>query len=222
MKHFGAGGGLAGELFPDGFVAEVMTLVLETWDHFSGKRKIWKEERITALFRDALREAYFEQEKEWFVTLEDPVTDEESGEQLGRSDLRFFPPFPFHRAQSVYLTLECKRLNIQTERFSSGAREYVEDGMMRFVNGQYSNEFGVAGMIGYVMDGNLDEALKSIDAAIKKRRRKLKLNGWRSPSTTTPSRRHSADTLHVIKNRDEFQMMHHLLSASWLAPRNPV
>ena len=221
MRHVGAGRGIANALFPDGFVAEVMTLVLQTWKKFSASHPIWKEEPITALFRRALAQEYFDQGKKWWVSLEDPVTDAETGEEKGRNDLRFFPPPPFHQAQTVFLTLECKRLNIQTGRFSSGAREYVEDGMMRFVNGKYSHEFGVAGMIGYVMDSDLDGALKSVEAAIESRRSELKLKELRRPSTITPDHQHSADTLHVFRGRDDFQMLHHLLAADWLANRNP-
>ncbi len=49
--------------------------------------------------------------------------------------------------ENVYLACECKRLNVPCK---SGTRslvgEYVDDGLMRFVNGQYSNGLPLAMM----------------------------------------------------------------------------
>jgi len=51
------------------------------------------------------------------------------------------------------LALECKRLNVNG---ASLAGKYVADGMMRFVSGKYVPAAPVGGMIGYVMDGRVE------------------------------------------------------------------
>ena len=69
--------------------------------------------------------------------------------------------------EKVYLALECKRLNVSS---SGGGRkslasEYVNEGMMRFVQAQYALGLPFGVMLGYVMDGDVVFAL----AAVKKR-----------------------------------------------------
>jgi hypothetical protein len=67
------------------------------------------------------------------------------------------------------LALECKRINVlrRNGRRVSLAGKYVKNGMMRFVQGQYSPELSLGGMIGYVMNGKLDEAAMAIKAQIR-------------------------------------------------------
>jgi len=61
--------------------------------------------------------------------------------------------------EEVCLTLECKRLNVvRPNGRATLAREYVRDGMMRFITNQYAQNFSLGGMIGYVMDGDVAAA----------------------------------------------------------------
>jgi hypothetical protein len=53
------------------------------------------------------------------------------------------------------LVFECKRLRVAyPSGFRVQADTYVSDGLMRFYSGQYSGRTSLAGMLGYVMDGN--------------------------------------------------------------------
>lgn len=77
----------------------------------------------------------------------------------------------FVNLDEVCLTLECKRLNVvrsQGKGRTTLARQYVEKGMMRFINGQYSNDCSVGGMIGYVMDGDVTAAQNAVISEIVK------------------------------------------------------
>ena len=66
-----------------------------------------------------------------------------------------------------YLAYECKRLNVpRNGNVRSLATEYVQDGIMRFVTGQYSENLPAAGMLGYVLDGDLCGAYEKIRQAI--------------------------------------------------------
>ena len=66
-----------------------------------------------------------------------------------------------------YLAYECKRLN---ERRDDGrrslAREYVMDGLFRFVTGKYSENLPVGCMLGYVLDGKVQYAATRVRAKI--------------------------------------------------------
>lgn len=65
-----------------------------------------------------------------------------------------------------YLAYECKRLNAS---YSGGrhslATQYVKDGMMRFMTEQYAEGLPVAGMLGYVLDGDIAFAIGQITSA---------------------------------------------------------
>ena len=69
--------------------------------------------------------------------------------------------------EDVYLACECKRLNIPYNKRTRGlATEYVDDGLMRFVTGQYSNGLPLAMMVGYVMNARTDRARRGVKRAM--------------------------------------------------------
>ena len=78
--------------------------------------------------------------------------------------------------EDVYLACECKRLNIPYQARTRGlASEYVEEGLMRFITGQYSNGLPVAMMLGYVMDARIDQARCGVMRVIRQRATSLGL-----------------------------------------------
>jgi hypothetical protein len=69
----------------------------------------------------------------------------------------------FAQTDRLCFAMECKRLNVPREQGRATlAREYVENGMMRFVTGQYSPDLPLGGMVGYVMDGDTPAAYTAI------------------------------------------------------------
>lgn len=78
--------------------------------------------------------------------------------------------------EDVYLACECKRLNVP---YKSGTRglvgEYVDDGLMRFITGQYSAGLPLAMMLGYVMDARLPAAHRGLRRAMKVREKAIGL-----------------------------------------------
>ena len=209
LNHAGSTNLLRRELFPVGFAGEVMLLVLETWLVFSLRHEVRRENRITAVFRSALIEAYVRAGRSWFIALEDPINDPDFGTELGRNDLRFYPPN--HHGQTVFFTVECKRLRVTTNSgFKHLTAEYVDQGVMRFVNGQYSSGLPCGGMVGYVMDNNTSTALASIVSEIKAKAASIRLqNGIRVPSILLPGCETSADSFH--ERIDGMFELHHLL-----------
>jgi len=78
--------------------------------------------------------------------------------------------------EDVYLACECKRLNVP---YKSGTRglvgKYVDDGLMRFVSGQYSNGLPLAMMLGYVMNAHLIRARRGLRRAMIVRSKTINL-----------------------------------------------
>lgn len=72
--------------------------------------------------------------------------------------------------ENVYLAYECKRLNVPyATRVRNLCVPYVEEGLMRFVTGQYSNGLPMATMIGYVMNGDNSRARRGLHKVMKVR-----------------------------------------------------
>jgi hypothetical protein len=66
-----------------------------------------------------------------------------------------------------YLAYECKRLNVtHGGKRSSLATAYVAEGMLRFIESQYAERLPIGCMLGYVMDGDLQFAIKQLNKAI--------------------------------------------------------
>jgi hypothetical protein len=211
LGHSGSTRHLRMALFPIGFAGEVMLHLLETWRSLCVQRQVSKETAITAVFRDALIKAYVAAGRSWFITLEDPITDPDFGTELGRNDLRFYPPT--HHGQTIFFTVECKRLRAVSETgLRHLADKYVDEGIQRFVDGRYSQGLPCGGMVGYVMDNQTALAFASIRSEIANKRRPLNIpfdDDIHIPSVVLPNYEWSADTVH---NREDCKfLVHHVL-----------
>jgi hypothetical protein len=87
--------------------------------------------------------------------------------------------------ENIYLACECKRLNVP---YMSGTRglvgEYVDEGLMRFVSGQYSDGLPLAMMIGYVMNAKTDRARRGLGLAMRYRQSKINMRSARDEPVT--------------------------------------
>ena len=77
----------------------------------------------------------------------------------------------------VYFAIEAKRLRVRSTsgKMDAGNDDYVNDGMMRFVSGQYAPFMKTGAMLGYVYDGDTKKARLGVGGYIKKKVKKLKL-----------------------------------------------
>lgn len=113
--------------------------------------------------------------------------------------------------EDVYLAYECKRLNVPyAARVRNLCVPYVEEGLMRFVTGQYSDGLPMAMMIGYVMNGDNDRARRGLRKVMKVRTAALGLTAELDyPSLPgTPTRFRST---HTCRPGHSMEVEHHLL-----------
>jgi len=188
------------DLFPDGLVPWILDLVLESWQTFPKPRPTELEVPITKRFCVHLRARKDRSGAPFSIWPESEELDSESGELLGRIDLRLLHG---HR-ERVYFALKCKRLNVvANRRRSSLAGKYVEEGMMRFITGQYAGGLDKGGMLGYVMDGKTADAIASVKCAIDSRRNSLALKKGTSLSVCAlrPNIKEVKETNHVPTGR---------------------
>lgn len=144
---------------------KVLRLILDSWETFKmPTRRL--EVPITKKFCAHLcsnkdRSIHF-----FRIDWESYVLDE-GGEVKGRIDLRFSEGYD----ENVYFSLECKLLRVnRPSGFASLAGKYVTEGMFRYFNGQYAAGLDKGGMLGYVMDGQIDAAIDDVSTAIENRR----------------------------------------------------
>ncbi len=159
--------------FVDNYLGEILEAVAIAWLRMKHpKRNEW-EDRITyrlagrlqndTLLRDL---PYDIVPQHWLLGL--------NGERLGRLDLRF----KHRQSQRDYFALESKRLHV-TYPGGTISNEYLtysgDEGMMAFIDGQYSKGLPSGGMLGYVMDGDTKKAWAGLESHIQNRRDTLKL-----------------------------------------------
>jgi len=77
----------------------------------------------------------------------------------------------------VYFAIEAKRLRVRSAsgKMDAGNDDYVNDGMMRFVSGQYAPFMKTGAMLGYVYDKDINKARSGVAGYIKSRVKELKL-----------------------------------------------
>ena len=207
--------GLWATLFPDGLVPEILCLILQTWSAAPQFGADELEVPITLRFTERLGQRKESKQLPFSIWPETPETEPETGAIAGRIDIRFVHGY----RERVYFALECKRLSVvrTTGRRESLAGDYIDDGMMRFVEGKYGANLDKGGMLGYVMDGNVPNAQNSVKAAIMSRKATLCMDepGNLQRSSVLPGDNRVKETRHRLGSVD-FVMHHVFLAVEWV------
>jgi hypothetical protein len=110
----------------------------------------------------------------------------------------------------VYFPIEAKRLRVRysDSKIITGSGAYVNDGMMRFITGQYSPYMQAAAMLGYVFDGKIDIARSDIDTVVQKKALELKLKSPRRLSRSNILPGNPVDETHHDLEKRPFIIYH--------------
>ena len=76
-----------------------------------------------------------------------------NAEDLGRTDISF-------AISGFEFIIECKRMK-------NASQKYIDEGLTRFINGEYSSEESYAGMIGFITEGNPEYIYEKMKARCK-------------------------------------------------------
>ena len=95
--------------------------------------------------------------------------------------------------EESYFGMECKRISSTDKNL---AREYVAEGVMRFVSGKYSPGHAIAAMIGFIIDGNMVGCIRLIREKILQTHTKIRMDGDWSAETNYTSYQHIYRTRH--------------------------
>ncbi|HEY9710648.1 MAG TPA: hypothetical protein V6D48_20730 [Oculatellaceae cyanobacterium] len=196
------------DTFPRGLIPEILEMVVSVWASFPKPNSNDHEVPITRNFRPALIQSKNLKKLPVKIDREIPEDDLQTGEEIGRIDLRFTHG---HR-EDVYFTFECKRLNIirQNGTRESLATQYVVAGMMRFITSQYASGLLDGGMIGYIMNGDMGTAVEAVNSTVESRCEELRINppSGLCESSLIPTNNQIRETGHNLEHRQ--LIIHHV------------
>ena len=111
---------------------------------------------------------------------------------------------------------EAKRLNaVVSGSLRSLADEYVKEGMQRFVDGKYARKVRHGAMLGYVLDGQVAQAITNVETNIRPRVKELDMDrpGGFLPSTVRPADVAAKETHHRRAHHAGMFRLHHVFLA---------
>lgn len=193
----------------DSLVPRIVDLVISTWQAMPPRSADALEDPITVELCRCLRINKDAGNLPFNIYIQQVELEPAAGQDQGRMDIVFQPLVP---RKSIYFCLECKRLNVVNGgRVRSYATEYVLQGMMRFVRGQYSADVRHGGMLGYVLNDKVSQAIQNVANAIQTNHRNLGMEapGEMRPSSIRPDNSRVCETHHTRQhNKDLFQIHH--------------
>ena len=176
-------------LFPQQHIPVILLLLLKTGKKLHKQSETDREDWLTTRFhRQLIHEPVFRDGPLQIQLQPDIVNSDVDPEKTtveGRLDLQV----SCFLGYEVYFAIEAKRSRVSLPSgLFLGSREYVEEGMMRFVTGQYAPFMQAGAMLGYVYDGKIKNAHADIDRQVLKHERELKLKEPKKllPSTLVP------------------------------------
>lgn len=161
------------DFFPDTLIPDILNLVVDVWRDSVKPAPTEHEVPITRRLRPALLKNKNLRRIPVRILPERVVDNPVTGEEVGRIDVSFEPANSAR--EDIYFAIECKRLYYRdAHRRRSGVRDYVLDGLTRFVSGQYGASVLDGGMLGYVLErtpavarGQLDAFLAATSATLR-------------------------------------------------------
>jgi len=177
--------GTYGRLFPQLHIPIILLLILRAGKNIRKQTATDHEDWLTTrLYRKLIHEPSF-RDGPLQIHLQPEIVssgvDPETNTPEGRLDLQVSCGLGYE----VYFAIEAKRLRVSLpSRLFLGGLEYVKDGMMRFITGQYAPFMQAGAMLGYVYDGKTEDARADICRQIQKMAKELKI---REPKRLVPS-----------------------------------
>jgi hypothetical protein len=198
----------------DSMVPRILGLAIETWDALPRPGGAALEDPTTERLCRELRQNRDSIELPFRIDLQMAELDPAEGETQGRMDIVFSPLAP---REDIYFCLECKRLNVVSPdgAVRPYASEYVTQGMFRFIRGRYAARVRQGGMLGYVLNGNIPQAIANVRRCIGQRRAELGMaegDGLR-PSSIMSGDDRVRETRHMRPHSAGHFCMHHIFAS---------
>ena len=197
----------------DPMVPQILRLLIASWQEMPSPAPDEKEDNITISLCRALTQNRTARGLMFQIRTQVIELNPMPGEDIGRLDIAFIPLIA---REDIYFCLESKRLNVvKNGVLRTYASEYVRFGMLRFVTGQYSKMVQHGGMIGYVLDGRIPDAMTNVEANIQQRHEELRMTapGAFQPSAVLGGDSRARETHHQRAHETSVFRIHHMFMA---------
>jgi hypothetical protein len=201
------------DFFQQSLIPAVLSLVVSAWDRMEKPAQTAHEDAISVQLYTALITGKDRSRHAFLVRYQDVEVDTDLTKVTGKKDIVVFPS----TMEEIYFCLEAKRLNALISGVRrSLADEYVREGMQRFVEGKYSRFIRHGGMLGYVLDGQVDRAIRNVERNIQAYARALEMTlpGHFLPSSVRPNDPFAKETHHHRSHETAVFHIHHLFMSS--------
>jgi len=192
---------------------DLLELVVDTWKDIPNLTSDL-EDKITATFCRELRKSRKARNLMFMVDPQSVELNPAQGQSEGRLDIIFRPTgLKISPDEEIYFCLECKRLNfLSSQERKTGAPEYVKDGMIRFINGQYAKSVKHGAMLGYVLDGKIDKAMMNVTKHVQKHSAKLCMKPpvILHPSSILTDLENARESFHLRQGETNLFTIHHI------------
>lgn len=199
------------DFFEQSLIPQVFDYVINSWEQTPVPEPSELEDVVSDRLYAQMLKSKQRNDFPFLISREDLEFDLELAKESGRKDIVFYPSL---QEQDIYMCLEAKRLNANVSgRKRSCASEYVKDGLQRFVDGKYAKCVRHGAMLGYVLDGDVSNAMGNVEKNIRARTSELGMpegSGFLD-STIRATDPFARETHHTRKNKNrEGIRVHHL------------
>jgi hypothetical protein len=201
------------QLLPD-----ILQVIVDSWATIKKPLYDNREDTVTTALCKALRQNRNIRDLPVSIQSQMVELDPQQDREIGRLDIVFFPSgLPNTPDESIYFCLECKWLNvIKNGKKQPLGSKYVQQGMLRFVRGQYAQAVRHGCMVGYVLDGDITSAILNVEKNIRSKHQELCMvsPGELTVSSIIPTYSTAKESLHNRLNNTSPFHIHHLFFAA--------
>ena len=192
-------------LFPKRHIPIILISILHAGDNLRKKTANDLEDWISRRFYWRLIRIYPFRDGPLDIRLQPEIVSVDSDENAPAGKIDFVVSCGL--GAEIYFAIEAKRLRVRSisGKMDAGNDDYVNDGMMRFVSGQYAPFMNAGAMLGYVYDRDITKARSGLEGYIKSREKELKLT---SPKQLTRAS--------ILPDRAIYETRHGLTKRSFL------
>jgi hypothetical protein len=167
------------------FVKVVLDITVQAYQDMSRKVKAqrgWKEDTFTINLVNLMRPIgrrhpmYLTVVPQFYVYTPEMETGEAPPEEASKIDIHLSGSWENY--DIIYFAWECKLIVDRQKDEQRGylVSEYITHGLLRFIDGKYSNDVDDAGMIGYVLIGDAANIVNNINESMQAPQRHRKLS----------------------------------------------
>ncbi|MGB9498314.1 MAG: hypothetical protein ACKVE4_00885 [Dissulfuribacterales bacterium] len=162
-------------LFPKGSIPSILNAVSKAGNSLHKKVDNEHENRVSIRFYYLITRIYPFKSGPLDIRLQPQIIDTSSNNSTLSGQIDFIVSCGL--GFETYFAIEAKRLRVRSNngKMDAGNDDYVNEGMIRFVTGQYAPFMVTGAMLGYVYDGDIKKARSGVAKYIDGKIKELKL-----------------------------------------------